>query len=708
MPNVSRINADNTLYDVKDAFMRSITPEAATTQNKLSTAADVAGENISGSATGTAITLTDSADGMVQGLTVYGRSNTSKNILDPLTLRAGDYNGTVPNIRISQDLSNRVYCNAGDTFTISSQNPTLTNGTLALFLGVTDITNTIIQPNVVQPGTLLLNSVTFSVATSGYLTPIFGCRIGANNNQNITVNECITANIQLERGSTATAYEPYGIHSVGDNGLTVTLSKTGEINRTAAFTTGLPLCSIPDTTIHDELNTGKEVVKQCGVLDLGDLTWTKHPDYNGFSAVISNLCQNSIVLCEKYDFGTTTFKWNDFDSIADKTINTTLELLYVYIKDTDYSDAATFKAAVTGVKLIYPLATPTTTPLTDAEISAFRQLRTFDSTTNINITDEPECTIDYLKNTDNGEAVSKVVDDLQGQLNTTYNEAEIQAQIIDRIYEGTDLTQKFATEIAVGYSSDPWAWIKARITAGNFTGIHVGDYIPFTTTNNVTLNAQIAGINTYKGYGSTAIGNHIDFICKELWATRHPVNKVSYNNGTKEQSNPWGASDLYCWLNSSLGDVPNEAMANPTTEEVDYTEDGVYYYLPTALKNVIVEKHFLIPDRYSASELLTDDNSSAWKNIGKLWLPDECEVCGMPVWSGKSGYSLSGSSLQYPLFAGNMNRLKYRNGKHNSWWLLSPYSGNSSDWCVVYPLGYCSYEDANNSGVAVPVCFRIA
>lgn len=293
---------------------------------------------ISGSATGTAITLTDSADARVQGLTVYGRSNTSKNILDPLTLRAGDYNGTVPNIRISQDLSNRVYCNAGDTFTISSQNPTLTNGTLALFLGVTDITNTIIQSNVVQPGTLLLNSVTFSVAASGYLTPIFGCRIGANNQQNITVNECITANIQLERGSNATAYEPYfeGIKSVGDDGLTITTANSDNtVTTSAEFTTALPLRSTLDGATRDELIIG-----------------------NGKAEVITR--------CEVAD-----------DSIV-------------------------------------PLAEPVTTPLTTAEISAFRQLRTFDSTTNINITDEPEYMLDYLKNTDNGEAISRVVDLLQG------------------------------------------------------------------------------------------------------------------------------------------------------------------------------------------------------------------------------------------------------------------------------------------------------
>jgi len=364
---------------------------------------------------------------------------------------------------------------------------------------------------------------------------------------------------------------------------------------------------------------------------------------------------------------------------------------------------------------IVPLATPVTTPLTSTEICASRSLRTYDSTTNITISDEPDFEFDYLKNSDNGQAVADIQKELQEQINevssdTTkvLSEAEILAQINDRIYQGVDLTQKFAAEIVLQYNNDPWAWIKARIQAENFAGIHVGDYIPFTTTNGITLNAQIAGINTYKNYGDSLVGAHIDFICKELWPTLHLVNPVNFNNGTAAQNYPWLASDLYLYLNSLAGTAPSVAeVGGGTGTAVDYTADGVYYYLPTQLKDVIIEKRFLLPKRYSASGLLSDDNNWGWVNIGKLWLPDECEVYGMPVWGGKGGYSLGGSALQYPLFARNMNRLKFRNGGRNDWWLLSPYSGNSTLWCGVGDLGYCNYRGASGSGVAVPVCFRV-
>lgn len=289
----------------------------------------------------------------------------------------------------------------------------------------------------------------------------------------------------------------------------------------------------------------------------------------------------------------------------------------------------------------------------------------------------------------------------------------------DRYYEGVDLTLKFALEIAASpYSGDAWAWIRARIRAGDFTGIHVNDYIPFKTTNNVSLKPCVAGINTYKGYGDTAVGNHIDFICRELWPTNHVMNKVNYNNGvpafTPEggteiaaQEFPWLACDLYHYINSLAGYVPNEAKLNPAMVAVDYTEDGIYSRLPDALKAVIVEKRMMLPKRFSASGLLNDDNGWGWANAGKLWIPTECEVYGMPVW-GDHGYGAGGSAVQYPIFAGNMNRVKNKSGSRNGWWLLSAYSGGTASFCCVGGGGYANDNSASSTNGAAPVCFRVS
>lgn len=333
------------------------------------------------------------------------------------------------------------------------------------------------------------------------------------------------------------------------------------------------------------------------------------------------------------------------------------------------------------------------------------------------------------------------------------------------VYPGVDLTQKFAAEIA-NYT-DEWAWIHARIQAGNYAGININDYIP-VVANGDTYKARIMGINTYTGYGDIAVGNHIDWIFEELWPTRKPINPGNYNNGliptedvsadgtattfvlTKEMIDvakievegtelsgwtydaatytitfetapaagtltvtgtgteyPWLACEAYHYVNSLAGQVPNSAGLNPDVKHVDYTQDGVYYYLPQKLKDAIIQKKAYLPKRYSASGVLNNPNVGGWADIGNIWFPVECEVYGCGVF-GDTTFDKMGSALQYPLFAGNMNRVKKRSGSRATWWLLSAFSGNSSSWCLVSSYGIATNNTASNTSVAAPVCFRTA
>lgn len=332
-------------------------------------------------------------------------------------------------------------------------------------------------------------------------------------------------------------------------------------------------------------------------------------------------------------------------------------------------------------------------------------------------------------------------------------------------YDGIDLVAKFADEIS-GYT-DPGAWIRARIRANNFDGIHVNDYIPFTTTNGLKFKARVAGIDPYYEYGDSAVGHHIDFVCEELWPTLKPINPVNYNNGLIPTENvtsdgtatqyvltkpmygvakvalggadltgwtydkdtytmtfsaapaagtmvvtgtgykhPWLASDAYLYVNSMAGHVANSTGVNPAIKRVDYTNDGIYHYLPAWLKAVIIEKLFLLNERYSTSGVLSDENSWNWVNIGKLWFPTEIEVYGCPVWGNKVGFNLGGA-IQYPLFMGNMRRLKNQNGSRYAWWLLSQVA-STTHWCYVSYAGNAGYSIASDTGIAAPVCFRIS
>lgn len=305
---------------------------------------------------------------------------------------------------------------------------------------------------------------------------------------------------------------------------------------------------------------------------------------------------------------------------------------------------------------------------------------------------------------------------LKSSYDTAYTDALAARQGLDSIYDGVNLATKFASEIAASpYNGDVWAWIKARTQAANFTGIHVGDYIPVSmsagsaggyTLSAQTFNAQIAGIDTYWGYGDTAIVHHIDFITKTCMNTPIQWQPNDNNNGTVENANPWLTSKLYAVLNG-VNNYSTNAY-NSVAHGIDASAGGILQLLPTALQNAIIQKRQLLESRYSVSGLLTSSNTWAWADMGKLWLPNEFEVYGAQVWSHV--YS-NGNAVQYPLFAGAAGykgRLKTNSdGSRVTWWLAVANSGISTNACNVISVGSASNLSCSNTGIRVPLCFRI-
>mgnify|MGYP006967124711 CR=1 FL=1 len=182
------------------------------------------------------------------------------------------------------------------------------------------------------------------------------------------------------------------IKSIGDVGTPPTLgitSKDGAGQGTAAtITTGLPLRSVSDS-ITDEL-TNTKVIKKCGKLKGSDVSWYSYSIQGVFLSDEINGIGRSNGLSSKYNFTNV--------NIADLPDNSFViwPNNRIYLKDTAYTDAQTFTAAVADVEFIYPLVTPTETSLSTAEKSALSVLSTYDPTTVISVTDNPSITVKYM------------------------------------------------------------------------------------------------------------------------------------------------------------------------------------------------------------------------------------------------------------------------------------------------------------------------
>lgn len=251
------------------------------------------------------------------------------------------------------------------------------------------------------------------------------------------------------------------------------------------------------------------------------------------------------------------------------------------------------------------------------------------------------------------------------------------------VYAGKDLTKVFAAEIA-NYSGDEWAWIKARITKADYTGIHIGDYIPLTVKNE-THQMQVAGIDTYYRTTDQELGHHIDFISRDCFSETVKWNTTDNNNGNAATPYPYMASNLKSWLDNTLCS-----------------------YLPEKLKSQITGKRSHLEQRYSKSGAVLTPTGSEWQNMGRLWVPHEFEVFGAVIW-GTQGDS-QGQAAQYPIFANTWrDRIKGigPGGSRCTWWLATVRSGASDSVCYVTHYGYADRWTAAHD-FYVPICFRIA
>lgn len=144
---------------------------------------------------------------------------------------------------------------------------------------------------------------------------------------------------QLEIGTTATDYQPY-------QGFETT---TVELNQ--------PLRELPND-VKDTIENGV-VTRRVGCVDLGDFDYTDYSNYNGYYTTVGNLKSDNYgeAIC-------THFKVIKSHGEMGIRIGAGNSNIYIEQVSSVYPTASEFKSAMSGVKLFYELAAPTTEQIT--------------------------------------------------------------------------------------------------------------------------------------------------------------------------------------------------------------------------------------------------------------------------------------------------------------------------------------------------------
>lgn len=117
------------------------------------------------------------------------------------------------------------------------------------------------------------------------------------------------------------------------------------------------------------------VTRRYGVVDLGTLTWNRTTSYTNavlYASVPSRKVGDTIsAICAKYVMSGTYSSAQGFSVSDDKTFGLGRLNAQIFVRDDSFTDPTAFKSAMSGVYLVYELATPTTeeaTPYTSPQI----------------------------------------------------------------------------------------------------------------------------------------------------------------------------------------------------------------------------------------------------------------------------------------------------------------------------------------------------
>lgn len=193
------------------------------------------------------------------------------------------------------------------------------------------------------------------------------CRFTFRNSDDSAIVPSDLTNMQLEYGSTATAYTPYIGQSVE-----IPLSDNTARSLPDNTRDQLTLSYIKKSTTPGYGVFSKVLTQRIDECDMGDLEWEYSTTYHMMHAEVDGMrtaeSGTYTLYCTGYkDYSNASVGSLD-TNMPDKSIAQCADYATLYVKDSDYTDAELFTTAVTGMKVQYALATPVTHALGTIEL----------------------------------------------------------------------------------------------------------------------------------------------------------------------------------------------------------------------------------------------------------------------------------------------------------------------------------------------------
>lgn len=169
-------------------------------------------------------------------------------------------------------------------------------------------------------------------------------------------NTVVVSNNLVSNSATAIQSKDAGDNVIGGCDLNIP-TLTGKLNGTGSSVVIFPYGMGYNGANRDELINGK-AIRKLGFLDLGTLTYSYTSSTTTFAAAhgLSSIAKHgAVAICANY---------TQVSSIGSSTPDKVFAFMsswsgynYIHIKDTSYTNAAAFKTAMSGVLIIYDLAT---------------------------------------------------------------------------------------------------------------------------------------------------------------------------------------------------------------------------------------------------------------------------------------------------------------------------------------------------------------